>query len=127
MVEELAAGVRSVVEGEARELVRRADLPEPLWNPVLSSDGRFLAVPDAHRPEACVALEIDSRVWHLRPADRERGLARANRLTAAGMPVVRTTPVRLRREPAPPPQELAILLATGPHDPHARISWRRAR
>ncbi|MFB7618963.1 hypothetical protein [Kitasatospora sp. NPDC056181] len=127
VVEDLAAGVRSVVEGEARELVHGAGLPDPLWNPVLFLDGRFLAVPDAYWPHACVALEIDSRAWHLSPADHERSLARANRLTAAGLPVVRTTPVRLRRDPASVLQELAALLATGPHGPHARISWRRAR
>ncbi|MFF1906090.1 hypothetical protein [Kitasatospora sp. NPDC058218] len=126
VVEELAAGVRSVVEGEARELLRGAGLPEPLWNPVLFLDGRFLAVPDAYWPQACVALEIDSRAWHLRPADHERSLARANRLTAAGLPVVRA-PVQLRREPEPVLRELRTLLATGPHGPHARIGWRRAR
>ncbi|MFJ5117796.1 hypothetical protein [Kitasatospora sp. NPDC088548] len=107
VVEDLTAGVRSVVEGEARALLREAGLPEPLWNAVLFLDGRFLAVPDAYWPQACVALEIDSRAWHLRPADHERGLARANRLTAAGLPVVRTTPVQLRRDPAPVLRELA--------------------
>ncbi|MFJ2778404.1 hypothetical protein [Kitasatospora sp. NPDC087315] len=127
VVEDLTAGVRSVVEGEARALLREAGLPEPLWNAVLFLDGRFLAVPDAYWPQACVALEIDSRAWHLRPADHERGLARANRLTAAGLPVVRTTPVQLRRDPAPVLRELGALLAAGPHGPHARISWRRAR
>ncbi|MQS12120.1 hypothetical protein F7Q99_07385 [Streptomyces kaniharaensis] len=127
VVEDLTAGVRSVVEGEARELLHNSGLPEPLWNPVLFLDGRFLAVPDAYWPHACVALEIDSRAWHLRPADHERGLARANRLTAAGLPVVRTTPVQLRRDPTPVLHELTALLTTGPHGPHSRISWRRAR
>ncbi|MFJ3788279.1 hypothetical protein [Kitasatospora sp. NPDC090091] len=127
VVEELTAGVRSVAEGEARELLHGSGLPEPLWNPVLFLDGGFLAVPDAYWPPACVALEIDSRAWHLRPADHERSLARANRLTAAGLPVVRATPVQLRRDPAPVLRELAALIASGPHGPHARISWRRAR
>ncbi|MFI6155944.1 hypothetical protein ACIBCA_25050 [Kitasatospora sp. NPDC051170] len=127
VVEELTAGVRSVVEGEARELITHAGLPEPLWNPVLFLDGRFLAVPDAYWPHACVALEIDSRAWHLRPADYEHGLTRANRLTAAGLPVVRTTPVQLRRDPTPVLHELTALVTTGPHGPHDRISWRRAR
>ncbi|MEU6235830.1 hypothetical protein [Kitasatospora sp. NPDC047058] len=73
------------------------------------------------------ALEIDSRAWHLRPADHERSLARADRFTAAGLPVVRTTPVQLRRDPAPVLRELTTLLTAGPHTPHTRISWRRAR
>lgn len=127
VVEDLTAGVRSVVEGEARELLAHAGLPEPLWNPVLFRDGRFLAVPDAYWPHACVALEIDSRAWHPRPADHERGRARANRLTAAGLPVVRTTPIQLRRDPTPVLHELTALLTTGPHGPHLRITWRRAR
>ncbi|MEU8919414.1 hypothetical protein AB0D10_00570 [Kitasatospora sp. NPDC048545] len=127
VVEDLTAGVRSAVEGEARELLAHAGLPEPLWNPVLFLDGRFLAVPDAYWPHACVVLEIDSRAWHLRPADHERGLTRANRLTTAGLPVVRTTPVRLRRDPAPVLHELTALVTTGPHGPHARVTWRRAR
>ncbi|MFI9364669.1 hypothetical protein ACIG5E_26990 [Kitasatospora sp. NPDC053057] len=127
VVEDLTAGVRSVVEGEARQVLTHAGLPEPLWNPVLFLNGRFLAVPDAYWPYACVALEIDSRAYHLRPADHERGLARANRLTAAGLPVVRTTPVQLRRDPAPVLHELTALVTTGPHGPHGRISWRRAR
>ncbi|MGW4892060.1 hypothetical protein ACWEQL_07305 [Kitasatospora sp. NPDC004240] len=127
VVEELAAGVRSVAEGEARELLRGAGLPEPLWNPVLHLDGRFLAVPDAYWPHACVALEIDSRAWHLSPADHERGLARANRLTAAGLPVVRATPLQLRRDPAAVLGRLRALLGSGPHGPYDRITWRRAR
>ncbi|WP_051824725.1 hypothetical protein [Kitasatospora aureofaciens] len=126
-VEDLTAGARSVVEGEAREVLAHAGLPEPLWNPVLFLDGRFLAVPDAYWPHARVALEIDSRAYHLRPSDHERGLARANRLTAAGLPVVRATPVQLRRDPAPVLHELTALVTTGPHGPHGRISWRRAR
>ncbi|MBD0691404.1 hypothetical protein [Streptomyces sp. CBMA123] len=127
VVEDLTAGVRSVVEGEAREVLAHAGLPEPLWNPVLFLGGRFLAVPDAYWPHACVALEIDSRAYHLSPADHERGLARANRLTSAGLPVVRTTPVQLRRDPAPVLHQLTALVTTGPHGPHGRISWRRAR
>ncbi|MEU8514920.1 hypothetical protein AB0C76_25515 [Kitasatospora sp. NPDC048722] len=126
-VEDLTSGVRSVVEGEARDLLRSSGLSEPLWNPVLFLDGRFLAVPDAYWPHACVALEIDSRAWHLRPADHERSLVRANRLTASGLPVVRTTPAQLRRDPTPVLHELTALLTTGPHGPHARITWRRAR
>ncbi len=127
VVEELTAGVRSVVEAEARDAVRGAGLPEPLWNPVLFLDGRFLAVPDAYWPQSCVALEIDSRAWHLSPADHERSLTRANRLTAAGLPVVRTTPAQLRRDPGPVLHELAVLLSAGPHGAHGRVTWRRAR
>ncbi|WP_395296293.1 hypothetical protein ACF9IK_24760 [Kitasatospora hibisci] len=59
-------------------------------------------------------------------SERDDGLrsTAAARATAAALPVVRVTSVRLRRDPAPALRELAILIASGPH---ARVSWRRAR
>lgn len=127
VADELTAGVYSVAEGEAREILRSGGLPEPLWNPVLLLDGGFLAVPDAYWPDACVALEIDSRAWHLRPADYESTLTRGNRLQAVRLPVVRATPAQLRSNPRPILHELRTLLATGPHGPWRRITWTRAR
>ncbi|MDH6110437.1 hypothetical protein P3T36_003475 [Kitasatospora sp. MAP12-15] len=126
VADELTAGTYSIAESEAREVLRAGGLPEPLWNPVLMLDGGFLAIPDAYWPDACVALEVDSRAWHLRPADYERTLSRGNRLQAARLPVVRATPTQLRSDPGPVLRELRSLLATGPHGPHRRISWQRA-
>ncbi len=125
VADELAAGAYSIAEGEARELLRAGGLPEPLWNPVLRLDGAFLAVPDAFWPEACVALEVDSRAWHLRPADYESTLTRGNRLQSVRLPVVRATPAQLRDAPEPVLRELRALLSTGPHGPHHRITWTR--
>ncbi|WP_051967663.1 hypothetical protein [Kitasatospora mediocidica] len=127
VADELTAGAYSIAESEARELLRSGGLPEPLWNPVLMLDGQFLAIPDAYWPDACVALEIDSRAWHLRPADYERTLSRGNRLQAARLPVVRATPAQLRSDPGALLHELRALLSTGPHGPHRRITWQRAR
>ncbi|MDH6118667.1 hypothetical protein ABH930_003612 [Kitasatospora sp. GAS204A] len=127
VADELTCGIYSIAESEARELLRRGGLPEPLWNPVLMLDGRFLAIPDAFWPQACVALEIDSRAWHLRPADYERTLTRGNRLAAARLPVVRATPHQLRTDAATVLRELRTLLATGPHGPYHRLSWARQR
>ncbi|MCC9309987.1 hypothetical protein LN042_23415 [Kitasatospora sp. RB6PN24] len=127
VADELTCGVYSIAEAEARDLLRRCGLPEPLWNPVLLLDGRFLAVPDAFWPQACVALEIDSRAWQLRPADYERTLTRGNRLQAARLPVVRATPHQLRADAGPVIRELRTLLATGPHGPYHRITWTRSR
>ncbi|GAB2726388.1 hypothetical protein [Kitasatospora kifunensis] len=127
VADELTCGIYSIAEGEARELLHRGGLPEPLWNPVLMLDGRFLAIPDAFWPQACVALEIDSRAWHLRPADYERSLTRGNRLQAARLPVVRATPHQLRTDSATVLRELRTLLATGPHGPYHRLTWTRAR
>ncbi|MGF1430822.1 hypothetical protein [Kitasatospora sp. LaBMicrA B282] len=127
VADELTCGIYSIAEGEARELFRRGGLPEPLWNPVLMLDGRYLAIPDAFWPQACVALEIDSRAWHLRPADYERTLTRGNRLAAARLPVVRATPHQLRTDAATVLRELRTLLATGPHGPYHRLTWTKQR
>ncbi|GAA1215853.1 hypothetical protein GCM10009665_02070 [Kitasatospora nipponensis] len=127
VTDELTCGTYSIAESEARELLRHGGLPEPLWNPVLLLDGHFLAVPDAFWPDSCVALEVDSRAWHLRPADYERSLTRGNRLQAARLPVVRATPHQLRTDAAGVLRELRTLLATGPHGPYQRITWTRAR
>jgi hypothetical protein len=48
VLRELAVGVRSVAEAEARALIARSGLPELLWNPRLVDEaGTFVASPDA--------------------------------------------------------------------------------
>ena len=66
----LTAGVHSVLEADARTLIDRYALPQPLWNPDLHDPltGDFLARPDAYWPAEGVALEVDSREYHLDPA-----------------------------------------------------------
>lgn len=62
VLEEVADGVRSVTEGELRDLIQSARLPAPMFNTRLfTADGRFIASPDAWWPEAGVAVEVDSR------------------------------------------------------------------
>lgn len=53
--------------------------------------------PDAWWPDRGVAVEVDSRAWHLSPADSERTMARHDRMTAEGILVLRFPPVELRR------------------------------
>jgi len=93
---EVADGVRSTAEADLLALVRRAKLPEPLYNPRLFVGSRFLASPDAWWPEFGVAVEVDSRAWHLAPADWEQTLARHARMTAEGILVLHFPPARLR-------------------------------
>jgi hypothetical protein len=93
---EVAAGVRSTAEADLLTLVRQAKLPEPLYNPRLYVGADFLASPDAWWPESGVAVEVDSRAWHLSPADWERTLARHARMTAQGILVLHFPPGRLR-------------------------------
>ena len=93
---EVADGVRSVAEGELRDLVRRAGLPPPMYNPRLFVGRDFLASPDCWWPGAGVAAEVDSREWHLLPGDWERTLARHARMTSHGLAVLHFTPGQLR-------------------------------
>lgn len=118
---EVAAGVRSVAEGDLRILIRKHQLPEPLLNPQLFAGPEFLASPDAFWPEAGVAAEVDSREWHLSPADWERTLARHARMTAHGILVLHYPPKRIRMEPLIVAREIrsALESARGPL-PHIR-------
>jgi hypothetical protein len=95
---EVAAGARSSAEADLMTLVRRAKLPQPLYNPRLYVGDDFLASPDAWWPEFGVAAEVDSKAWHLSPADWERTLARHARMTAEGILVLHFPPARLRKD-----------------------------
>lgn len=93
---EVADGVRSAAEGDLHALVKRERLPEPMYNARLFVDNQLLAVPDAWWPQAGLAVEVDSREWHLSPADWERTLARGARMTEHGILVMRFTPRQIR-------------------------------
>jgi very-short-patch-repair endonuclease len=95
---EVAAGVRSSAEADLLTLIRQSGLPEPLYNPRLFVGRDFLAAPDAWWPASGVAVEVDSRAWHLSPADWERTLARHARMTAQGILVLHFPPARLRKD-----------------------------
>jgi hypothetical protein len=90
---EVADGVRSIAEARARAVIRRSGLPMPQWNvPLLDSDGTPYLTPDAWWPEHGVAMEIDSRRWHLDPESWERTRRRQRRLTAHGILVMSFAP-----------------------------------
>ncbi|MGP3979996.1 hypothetical protein [Streptomyces sp. KR80] len=97
-VDTLLAEGRALAEGRLYELVRRHDLPEPLWNVDLRlPGGPHLGRVDAYWPDHFVALEIDARtpqqdedtVW----AESAR---RRDHLERLGIIVVHTTPKKLR-------------------------------
>jgi hypothetical protein len=96
---EVADGVRSSAEGDLRTLIRRADLPHPMFNPQLFIGDEFLASPDAWWRELGVAAEVDSQDWHFSPADWKRTLARHARMTAQGILVLHFPPSKIRKEP----------------------------
>ena len=97
---EVAEGIRSVAEGDLRDLIKQSRLPMPVFNARLYVANVLLAVADAWWPEAGVAAEVDSREWHLSPEDWERTLQRHARLSAQGILVLHFTPKQLRTERA---------------------------
>jgi hypothetical protein len=99
-VAEVCEGVRSVAEAEFRDLIRRAALPMPMFNPSVFLGRTFIAKPDAWWPEAGVAAEVDSREWHLRPEDWERTMRRHDAMTEHGILLLHFTPSMIRTDQA---------------------------
>jgi hypothetical protein len=110
---EVAAGVRSAAEADLRALIIASDLPTPLYNPDLYLDGEFLARPDAWWPDGGVAVEVESREWHLLPSDWERTLSRRRQMAAAGISVLQFSPGQLRTEPETLLRDMAAALRYG--------------
>lgn len=97
---EAEAGVRSVAEGDFRDLIKRARLPMPMFNPRLyTANGVFIARADAWWPDAGVAAEVDSKQWHLKPADWEGTMRRHGTLIRHGILLLHFSPAQIRREP----------------------------
>ncbi|MCX5013745.1 hypothetical protein OG765_22525 [Streptomyces sp. NBC_00555] len=97
---ELLAGVRSIAEAQARDVLTGTDLPTPLWNARLyTPDGTFLASPDAYWPDEGVALEIDSAEYHYTRDAWHATLRRRLRLESHGILVISATPSILRDTP----------------------------
>jgi hypothetical protein len=97
---EVAEGIRSTAEADLRDLVRTARLPTPLYNASLYEGDVFIARPDAWWPDAGVTAEVDSRQWHLSPADWDRTRTRHDDMCAAGIIPLHFSPRQIRREPA---------------------------
>ncbi len=124
---EVAAGARSVVEAEFADLIRLSRLPAPVLNARLrAADGAFIAVVDAWWPDAGVAAEVDSREWHLSPADWERTMRRHAEMTGHGILVLHFTPRQIRSEPARVLSSLADALTSGRARPPLAVEVRPA-
>lgn len=98
-VAEVSEGIRSVAEAEFRDLLTRARLPTPLFNARIMAGRTLVAKADAWWPDAGVVAEVDSREWHLKPADWERTLRRHAAMTARGILVLHFTPRMIRDDP----------------------------
>lgn len=110
---EVADGVRSAAEGDLLDLIRRARLPMPLLNSRLYVHGKFLASPDAWWPDSGVAVEVDSREWHLSPAAWEQTMARHARMSSFGIIVLHYPPSRIRAAGDQVAAEIRAALAAG--------------
>lgn len=110
---EVADGVRSAAEGELRDLIVSAGLPMPLFNASLYKGPVFIARPDAWWPWAGVAVEVDSREWHLSPDASERDSERHSAMTRLGVLLHHVTPGQLRRQPGRVVADIRESLAAG--------------
>jgi hypothetical protein len=97
---EVRQGIRSTVEGDLLDLIKSARLPMPVLNPNLYVGEQFIARPDAWWPDAGVAVEVDSREWHLSPADWEKTMARHDLMLSVGILALHFSPRQLRVESA---------------------------
>lgn len=118
VLEEVSDGVRSVTEAEFRDLIKRARLPRPMFDARLfTANGNFIACPDAWWQRAGVAAEIDSRQWHLSPADWERTMRRHAHMTSHGILVLHFAPRQIRVDPAAVVAVLTDALTAGTSRP----------
>jgi hypothetical protein len=118
---EVADGVRSVAEGDLRDLIIRSGLPHPMFNARLYLGRTFLAKPDAWWPAAGVAAEVNSREWHLSPEDWARTQARQTRMSAYGILVLPFTPGQIRTDPDQVTDAIRTALQTGRQRPALAI------
>jgi hypothetical protein len=95
---EVADGVRSVPEADLRRLLKTAAVPMPLFNAKVYAGSDFVARPDAWWPTAGVAVEVDSKEWHLRPEHWQLTMSRHARMSAHGIIVLHFTPHQIRTE-----------------------------
>jgi hypothetical protein len=110
---EVADGIRSVAEGDLRDLLIRAGLPMPMFNARLYAGQTFIAIADAWWPDAGVAVEVDSREWHLSPEDWEHTIRRGARMSAHGIIVLHVTPRQIRAQAADLAADIDSALSRG--------------
>jgi hypothetical protein len=97
---DVADGIRSAGEGDLKDLLARSGLPMPLFNATVLAGDTFVARPDAWWPEFGVAVEVDSREWHMSPEDHARTLERQRRMGKHGIVLLPFTPKQIRKHPA---------------------------
>ncbi|GAA0945720.1 hypothetical protein [Pseudonocardia zijingensis] len=100
VLQDVAEGVRSAAERQAKALWKQARLPEARWNvPVFDEAGRFLGIADCWVDDVAMVWETESTEWHISPADHDATVERAAAFTAAGAVYTATKPKKLRTDP----------------------------
>jgi hypothetical protein len=99
-LEEVIGGSRSAAEADLRALIIKAGLPLPLFNAEIYDGDTFIARPDGWYPELGIAIEVDSKEWHLRGNDYKQTVQRGNRMETYLINVLRFLPSDLRYEQA---------------------------
>jgi len=117
---DVAAGIRSAAEGDLKDLLARSGLPMPLFNATIFAGDNFVATPDAWWPEFGVAVEVDSREWHMSPQDHARTLERQRRMGKYGIIVLPFTPNQIRKQPGAVMAEIRQALESGRPQPTLR-------
>jgi hypothetical protein len=98
---DVAEGVRSTAERDAKRLLAGSGLPDPWWNAeVRVVGGRLLGIADAWFDEVALTWEINSYAWHLLPRSYAREVKRTAEMAAAGISVVPVLPTALRNDPS---------------------------
>ncbi|MEV4414134.1 type IV toxin-antitoxin system AbiEi family antitoxin domain-containing protein [Catellatospora sp. NPDC049609] len=99
---EIAGGARSAPEAQARAVLEASPQlrGRVLWNPRLAlADGTALPTPDGYLPDVGLAIEVDSREFHLSPEDWARSLERHNILGRYGVQVLHFVPSFVAGQP----------------------------
>lgn len=111
---EVGDGVRSVAEAQLRSLLEARGFAAASWNPDLyDAHDEWLARPDAYWPEANLIAEVESREWHLSPADWAATMRRTNRLNVLGFSVQQFPPGRVLADPDSIVAEISAAYAAG--------------
>lgn len=98
---EVSDGAHSAAEAQFRRLLIDAGFPQPRWNcELVDTSGTWIARPDAYWEEASLIAEVQSREWHLSPADWAATMERTNRLSRLGLDVQQFPPSRITSDAA---------------------------
>jgi len=95
---EVSTGLRSAPEIELKDLLKGSVVSTSIvWNPrLVTADGAALPSPDGWIGEAGIAIEVDSREYHLGPEPWQQTMRRHNALGAHGVLVLHFTPSEIR-------------------------------